>query len=154
MQDFVIPTEKVTWGKKEQHSLEVRGLSFQDFTVLFNTHGKLIEDLFPFIEGFLGSQPDGPVDGKAFGKELLFKAPEVVAHLIALAIDMPDRAVAARMPLPVQIRILEVTWLLTIEESGGLTDFFELLLRLIQSTKQGVHSMSLNRAQLNLDIGS
>ena len=94
MQDFVIPTEKVTWGKKEQHTLEVRGLSFQDFTVLFQTHGKVVEELFPFIEGFLGAQPEGPVDAKAFGKELLFKAPEVVAHLIALATDMPNRAVS------------------------------------------------------------
>lgn len=147
MQDFVIPTERIEWGSKVKQGLEVRGLSFHDLTMLFTAHGKDVDKIFQIIEA--GQQGIG-FDVKEFGAELITKAPQVMAHLIALATDMPDQAVAARMPLPVQIRILEAIYKMTIEETGGLNDFLALALRLMQTVRQTIPSVSSKQANLDL----
>jgi len=149
MQDFIIPTERVEWGSNGKVGFDVRGLSVQDITILFTTHGASVDKIFSFIEG--AHQGDDGFDVKEFGADLIIKAPQVVAQMIALAADMPDQAVAARMPLPVQIRALEQIYKLTIEETGGLTDFLALVLRLIQSAKQAIPSMS---SQQNLNLNN
>lgn len=138
MQDFVIPTTSVVWGQRVKQSLEVRGMSFQDLTLLFTTHGKTVDKIFTMVEGMNGNST---FDMKEFGAELLTQAPQVVATMIALATDMPDQA-AARMPFPVQVKILEAIYQMTVEEAGGLTDFLDLALRLMRSVRQVVPSMS------------
>jgi hypothetical protein len=155
MQDFILPTLNVSWGKSSTHSLEVRGLGFQDITELFVTHGKEVEQVFTIVENAMGASGDpSNLDVKAFGAELITKIPQVVAHVIALATDMPDRAKAARMPFPVQLQILESTYILTIEETGGLESFFEQLLHLLRSVKQTIHSLSSNQETELMKLGT
>jgi hypothetical protein len=142
MQNFVIATENVVWGAEKQNSLTVRGLSFQDFTLLFTQYGKPVDEIFQFIER---AQSGGAVDfnAKAFGADLISTAPQAVASLIALAADEPDQATkAARMPLPVQIRCLEAIYKLTVEEAGGLNDFLALVMRIAKGVSQTARLMS------------
>lgn len=137
MQDLIIPTERVTWGKSVEHGLEVRGLSFQDFTQLFMQHGKALDKVLEFIEGGDAAQAMASTfDVKAFGEGVITKAPQLVAQLIALAADMPDQATqVARMPLPVQMKLLQAIYRLTVEEAGGLADFLQLVLKLAQEVR-------------------
>src|SRR5690606_21816002 len=132
MTDFHISTEVIEWGpENKRNKIEVRGLSFEDFTSLFSTYGKTTDDIFKFIENVQSGDKTSDFDAKAFGADLVVKAPKAVASLIALAADMPDRATqVARMPLPVQVRALEAIYRMTVEEAGGIHDFLSLVLRI------------------------
>ena len=76
MRDFVIPTKTVEWGTSGQ-VVEVRGLSFNDFTLLFTQFGPTVDRVFEFFGQLQSENPE--VDIKAFGVELLHSAPNVVA---------------------------------------------------------------------------
>lgn len=153
MTEFFIPTETLEWGSDTRRSsIALRGLSFDDFTKMFTQYGKTTDDIFQFLES-VKSDDKSDFDAKAFGADLIAKAPKAVASLIALAADMPDReASVARMPLPVQIRALEVIYRLTIEEAGGLADFLDLVLRIAKGVSQKARLM--NSQQINLDLSS
>lgn len=151
MTDFFISTETIEWGSEnKRNKIEVRGLSFEDFTVLFTTYGKATDDIFKFIENVqTGETAD--FDAKAFGADLIIKAPKAVASLIALAADMPDRATqVARMPLPVQVRALEAIYRMTIEEAGGLSDFLALVTRIAKSVSQTTRLLSSRQIDMQL----
>lgn len=155
MQDFIIPTETVKWGRESANGLEVRGLSFHDFTVLFSQYGDAVDKIFELIEGdssTIKAFSDG-IDIKAFGADLLKRAPQLVATLIALATDMPDRATQMeRIPLPVQIKLLEAIYRLTVEDTGGLTNFIQLVLGLAKEVR--LTARALNPAIPESDIGT
>lgn len=155
MQDFVIPTERVTWGKESEYGVEVRGLSFHDFTQLFMQHGKALDKIFEFIEGGESAASDAAnnFDVKEFGVGLIQKSPQLVAQLIALAADSPDRATqVARMPLPVQVKCLEAIYRLTVEEAGGLADFLKLVMQIAREVR--VTARAVNPATPLNDIGT
>lgn len=151
MQDFVIPTERVSWGKDGQYGLDVRGLSYQDFTALFIQFGSGLDKIFELIEGTEQTAED--FDLKEFGGGLVAKSPQLVAHLIALAADMPDRATeVTRMSLPAQIKCLEAIYKLTVEEAGGLANFLKLVLKIAQEVR--ITARAMNPAIPTTDIGS
>lgn len=150
MQDFVVSTETVKWGTKDSQTLEVRGLSFQDFTVLFTQYGKSVDSIFQFVESVQNPGSVSDFNAKEFGDGLLIHAPQAVATVIALAIDMPDRVTqVARMPLPVQLRCLEAIYKLTIEEAGGLEDFLAFVLRLAKNVSGAAKSMTGQMRAIN-----
>ncbi len=149
MTDFHISTETIEWGPRPNR-ITVRGLSFEDFTVMFTTFGKETDQIFKFIES-ANSGEAADFDSTAFGKDLIFKAPKAVASLIALAADMPDRATeVARMPLPVQVKAMEAIYRMTIEEAGGLSDFLALVRRIAKSVSQTTRLMSSPQTSLDL----
>lgn len=151
MTEFFISTEAIEWGPENKRSkIELRGLSFEDFTSLFKTYGKETDDIFKFIES-MQSGGTADFDAKAFGTDLILKAPKAVASLIALAADMPDRATqVARMPLPVQVKAMEVVYRMTVEEAGGLSDFLALVLRIAKGVSQTARLMSSQQTSLDL----
>lgn len=152
MTDFFISTETIEWGpENKRNRIEVRGLSFEDFTRLFTEYGKTTDQIFQFIENIQSSNGKMDFDAKAFGADLIVKAPKAVASLIALAADMPDRATqVARMPLPVQVRALEAIYRMTVEEAGGLSDFLALLLRIAREVSQTARLMNSQQMDLGL----
>lgn len=155
MTEFHISTEKVEWGPEDKRNcIEVRGLSFEDFTNMFTTYGKATDDIFKFIEN-MQSGETADFDAKAFGADLIVKAPKAVASLIALAADMPDRVTqVARMPLPVQVRVLEAIYRMTIEEAGGLSDFLALVTRIAKGVSQTARLMNSRQIDLSLNTGT
>ncbi len=144
MTNFSISTEQVQWGKDNVNSVDIRGLSYQDFTTLFSDNGKVVDEIFTFIEQ--SNAPGGPkFDAKEFGVGLIAKAPLVVAQMIALAADIPDRAKdVARMPLPVQTKCMEAIYRMTVEEAGGFSDFLALITRMAKAVRQKVRLMNLS----------
>lgn len=151
MTDFFISTEAIEWGPEaRRNTITVRGLSFEDFTVLFSQFGKETDKIFQFIES-LQESGKADFDAKAFGAELIASAPKAVASLIALAADMPDRATqVARMPLPVQIRALEAIYRMTVEEAGGIADFLAQVTRIAKGVSQTTHLMSSRQNEFPL----
>lgn len=156
MTDFFISTDTIEWGPESKRSkIEVRGLSFEDFTRLFTEYGKTTDQIFSFIENIQANDGKADFDAKAFGADLIVKAPKAVASLIALAADMPDRATqVARMPLPVQVRALESIYRMTVEEAGGLHDFLALVLRIAKQVSQTARLMNSQQMDLRKNTGT
>ena len=145
---FVIATEDVQWGTGERaQTIQVRGLSYQDFVILFTTFGKGVDQIFNFIDAAAKGGSVANVNVKEFGAGLIADSPAAAALLIALAADMPDRAKdVARMPLPAQIKAMEKIYDLTVTEAGGLADFLALVTRIARSV--ATTTRSLNSSQL------
>ena len=108
-------------------SVSVRGLSLDDVTVLLKHH---LADLDNLMEIYQRDVKDEMAIAAAvqYGVSLAREAPGLVAHVIALACDEPEKVDQARMmPLPVQVELLKAIGTLTFEEVGGAKKFFESL---------------------------
>lgn len=114
----------------------VRGVSLQDAVQLIRHHGPVLTEMFQSIM----SGKDVKVsltDFSKVGQELLAKAPQAAAELIALASDEGDPKsikVASRLPFPVQLEAVEKIGKLTFIAEGGLPKFLETVIRIAQGT--------------------
>lgn len=140
MTDFLYETKDVTWGKAgSEKVLRVRGLSTQDLTHAFRTHKDSINKAFALAENRV--EDDQKIT--EFGMELMDQFPELVALLIALAADIPDRAgEIVRLPAPTQLRLMLAVYELTIEDTGGLQDFLQTVFALLNRVKTVTHSLN------------
>lgn len=116
-------------------SVSVRGLSLDDVSVLMSHHLSDLDNLLDIYRR--GVDESLAVAATAqYAIRLVKEAPGLVAHLIALAVDEPSHVDKARgLPMPTQIRILEVAGRLTFEEAGGAKKFVESLGSLINNMK-------------------
>lgn len=146
MTDFLYETKDVTWGKAgAEKVLSVRGLSTQDLTIAFRTHKDSINKAFALAEG----RVEDDQDITAFGMELMEQFPNLVALLIALAADIPDRArEISRLPAPTQLKLMLAVYELTIEDTGGLQDFLQQVFALLNRVKTATHSLNSREGQL------
>ncbi len=132
-------TTKVTWGKDASRELSVRGLSTQDLTLVIKTHKDSLTKLFEAAEGRLENNED--LTG--FGMELMDEFPDLVALLIALAADMPDKSgEVLRLPAPIQLRLMQAVYELTIEDTGGIEDFLQNVFALLKKVRGMTHSLN------------
>ena len=127
-------TETVTWGREgKERSLTVRGLSTRDLTTAIRSHGDSLNKLFQAAEGKL----DAGDDLTTFGMELMDQFPDLVATLVALAADQPDRSgQILQLPAPTQLRLMEAIYTLTVVETGGLNDFLSRVFNVVRSVRQ------------------
>lgn len=147
MTDFLYDTETVTWGKNGKKSLTVRGLSSEDLTVAIRHHKESLDKLFNLVEGKLQLENDQLT---GFGMELMDQFPSLVALLIALAADMPNRAgEVQRLPVPVQLRLIEAIYQLTIEDTGGLNDFLSRVFTLLRQVRTTMPLPNLKQEQVD-----
>ncbi len=146
MTDFLYSTEEVKWGKAgNEKVLNVRGLSVQDLTTAIRDHKDSLNKAFSFAEGRLEEDQNLT----EFGMELMEQFPELVALLIALAADMPNRAGEIKhLPAPVQLRLMVAIYELTIEDTGGLQDFLHQVFAIINQLKKTTHSLNSQVGQI------
>lgn len=130
--DFQIFTETVPF---RGGSVTVRGLALDDITVLL--HNKLadLDDLMALY----GDHVDDRVAITAtaqYAIGLVRRSPDLVATIIALAADEPEmESRARRLPLPVQVNIIERIVELTFVEAGGVKKFVESLMQLLTKVR-------------------
>lgn len=122
LHDFDIPS--VTIENQGRPVIDVRGLSFIDISTLVNRHRADMEKLFTIYKEFT-SKEGASLVGDAlimrYGFELINEAPGILAHVIALAADEPDRVQqVSKLPATSQIDALVAIARLTIEDFGGL----------------------------------
>jgi len=139
MNDFLYNTEDVKWGREgSERVLTVRGLSTQDLTITIRTHKDSLTKAFELAEGRLEDE-----NLTEFGLELMEQFPGLVAQLIALAADKPDKAgEIGCLPAPVQLRLMLAVYELTIEDTGGLQDFLQQVFAILNRIKATTHSLS------------
>lgn len=140
MTDFLYNTEEVKWGREgNEKVLTVRGLSTQDLTIAIRTHKDSLTKAFQMAEGRL----EDDQNLSEFGLELMEQFPGLVAQLIALATDKPDRAgEIQRLPAPIQLRLMLAIYELTVEDTGGLQDFLQQVFVILNRIKATTHSLN------------
>ncbi|MRJ43347.1 hypothetical protein AKK84_14060 [Idiomarina sp. FeN1w] len=76
--------------------------------------------------------------------ELMEQFPGLVAQLIALATDKPDKAgEIERLPAPIQLKLMLAVYELTVEDTGGLQDFLQQVFAILDRIKATTHSLNL-----------
>jgi hypothetical protein len=126
LKDYVIPRAKITLpGPKvdgEKPFFEVRGITLDDMTFLVNQH---LEPITRALKLYQESREDILKTGNLSGfvMTLARDFPALAAEVISAASDSLDeatRAVAAKLPLSVQISALSEIVRLSLEDAGGL----------------------------------
>jgi hypothetical protein len=129
LKGLVIPTTTI---KVPGGEIAVRGLSFNDLSVLVQGYGPALKGLFEKLTGS-GLEDVSLDDAGKFAMALLETVPEAAACIIALGAGEPDDvAVAATLPFPVQLEALEAVAVLTFNTEGGAKKVVETVIRLAQ----------------------
>lgn len=110
--DTVTVALKPSLGDKSP-TVELKGLSFHDFSKLIRVHYHDLDGLFDIYENSAGQDLSAIAVGR-FATTLIADAPGLVSHIIALAAGEEDQLEAVQsLPLIVQIDALKAI--------GGLT---------------------------------
>lgn len=126
--DLVIETKQIS-DANNQVLFSVRGLCFNDLTVLIREFGEDLDSLFEFAQ-------KKDVKDSELIEVLLSELPEVVSKAIALAADEPDFAhIVTRLPLKVQADSIREVWRMTVDASGGLKKLVGSLMSLMTTMK-------------------
>lgn len=142
--NFILRKRKIEFDDGE-NSIEVRGLSVSDVSILIETHRDTAERLF---DKFTGRHPDSISMDEAADVALgmVTSFPTVMAHVIALAADANDRiGDVVQLPVDVQVAALEAVAALTISMTGGLKNFVEMVLRMAQGANHLVTELKTPR---------
>lgn len=133
-------------GKPDQ-TIQIRGLSTKDLVKLMRVHGpsmvmlfertlanKLHEDKLAYDMAVAkGADPNAveetPLDLGPIILQLVEQFPDLIADLVVLVSDDPNPneafKVAQRLPVPVQLKLLQEVSRLTLEDHGGLGELIE-----------------------------
>lgn len=130
---FTPATETVALPDGEKFA--VRGLSFEDFTILLRDHYASLEVLFDryVSEAALAKVDQDAADGalglgdiRGVVLEALREAPALLGDVIARAADETENPHMARyLPMGVQIEAIQKIVELTLTQEGGLEKLFE-----------------------------
>lgn len=147
--DVVVFKEKGKPGEdkyRPEQKLRVRGLGLEDLMKLLRVHGpgmvtifnqtvqavRLAEATAESVEAKLNIDP---LDAVRIFQIAFEQAPDLVADLIVLASDsdtpVEDVKKARKLPLPVQLKLLQEIFRLTLEEHGGLGELMETVMMLL-----------------------
>lgn len=114
-------------GDGETHS--VRGLSFEDISMLVQHHLPDLEELFDLFAN-ISEQSDDQFETVVVN--LLQRAPGLAANIIAVAGDEPDAPQqAAMLPAPLQMEMLLKIGDFTFQEVGGVKKGMESIAALL-----------------------
>lgn len=135
---FTLPTETITLPRDQ--TMVVRGLSFEDITILVKAYGGDLTALFSQMASGQGEL--ALTDTTALVAKFFNMAPLAAAHAIALAADAPEYVEAARrLPLPVQLDAIEKIAALTFEVEGGPKKVLETVIRIAQGTTEVIQGL-------------
>lgn len=140
LSDLVIPTKTI---ELPSGSFDVRGLSLSEISYLVLNHRDIIESIFARMTG---RDPDsiGIDDADQLGQELLMRAPQFAAEVIALASDGDFRSnvvVAKRLPTDAQILALDAIGRLTFTSEQTLKKVIECLIASMTGVKKAMQSL-------------
>jgi hypothetical protein len=130
LKDFKIASDVVTF---RGGSLELRGLSLNDFSVLMRGYMAELNNLFKLYEDD-ASRDLAITQSVKFATTIVQEAPGMVAQMIVLCGDEDQSLLptAAKLPLPVQVECVRKIIELTFEEAGGAKKFLDSLVGMVK----------------------
>jgi len=112
--------ETISVKLNKNTSVDLHGISMNDFSKLLRVHYQDLSALFDQYENSTGLQMTNVALGR-YAMNLIRDCPALVAHMIAIAADEPDMVdMAAKLPLLAQLDCLKAIGKLTMEEVGNL----------------------------------
>lgn len=119
---------------EDEHLCYVRALGLTDVGNLIESHLHDLDTLFDRVAA--GGDVFAPGVGDNIMLMLVKDAPEIAAHIIAMAADEPGAVVqAGTLPMPVQLEALVKIFNLTFTDYGGPKKFFETVMSLYAKAK-------------------
>jgi hypothetical protein len=136
LKDFKIASDVVTF---RGGSLELRGLSLNDFSVLMRGYLPELNNLFKLYEDE-ATRENAISQSVKFATTLVQETPQMVAQMIVLCADEDQSllSVAARLPITVQVECIRKIIELTFEEAGGAKKFLDSLVGMVKTMGPGV----------------
>lgn len=123
-------------------NLAVRGLGLSDISRLVQNYRSDLEGAFEKVS----QAAESAVEDDGFIAGLLEQAPDLVAEIIALATDQPHKAKdAAKLPLSLQVAILEKAGELTFVGEGGVGKTLEIVINMIGGATQVADQLTQNQ---------
>jgi hypothetical protein len=135
LKDFKIASDVVTF---RGGSLELRGLSLNDFSVLMRNYLPELNNLFQLYENE-ATRDNAITQSVKFASTVVQEAPGMVAQMIVLCGDEEQSLlpVAARLPITVQVECVRKIIELTFEEAGGAKKFLDSLVGMVKTMGPG-----------------
>lgn len=130
LKDFQIAKDSVTF---RGGSLELRGLSLNDFSFLMRDYMSEINNLFKLYDNS-STRESAIAQATQFAVTIVRETPNMVAQAIVLCAD-EDQAmlpIAAKLPLPMQVECVRKILALTFEEAGGAKNFLDSLVGMVK----------------------
>jgi hypothetical protein len=136
LKDFKIASDVVTF---RGGSLELRGLSLNDFSVLMRGYLPELNNLFKLYEDE-ATRENAISQSVKFATTLVQEAPQMVAQMIVLCGDEDQSLlpVASRLPITVQVECIHKIIELTFEEAGGAKKFLDSLVGMVKVMGPGM----------------
>lgn len=137
LKDIKIP--KVDVMVAADSSFAVRGLSTSDIEHLVRAHGESMRDLFnEFVNGETKITDLGPVL-----RQLISRAPRLVADVINLAADADaeDALMTPKLPVAIQVNALTCIVGLTLSVEGDMGKALETAIRVLGGVNGGMGEM-------------
>lgn len=150
LKDLQLPSDTVTMPNGERFA--VRGLSVVDIAAIVRNRGPEVKALFARLTGASGGNDPTAInfeDMGELGASLFSIAPEIAVDIVAFGFDAGDpegRAVAARLPFPIQLEAIEKVGKLTFEMEGGVKKVLEIVVRLFKGTRSAVAEVRASRS--------
>jgi hypothetical protein len=135
LKDFKIASDVVTF---RGGSLELRGLSLNDFSVLMRNYLPELNNLFQLYENE-ATRDNAISQSVKFASTVVQEAPGMVAQMIVLCGDEDTSLlpVAAKLPITVQVECVRKIIELTFEEAGGAKKFLDSLVGMVKTMGPG-----------------
>lgn len=126
--------ERVEIKQGDRVICSVRGLGTDDVSVLVRAHLDALNELFA-----LSQRVDNQFGSTAFFMQVVTAAPQIAMDVIALAADEPGYPADARkLPMGLQIKILQEVVRLTFEDIGGPKAVVGLVLSMVQQNQKSM----------------
>ena len=131
--DYTVPTVLIDTGDGKKRP--VRGLSTEDIGLLIVNH---LDAMMEMTTLFIASQKDVMATGNL--SELLVLAsrsfPNLVSEVISIVTDEP-KLEKMRLPAPLQLKIIQTSFMLTVQEAGGLGNLTAMLSGAVKAAVAG-----------------
>jgi hypothetical protein len=131
--DYKAPTVLIDTGDGKERA--VRGLSLEDLSQLVSSH---LDEMMEITTLYIQSQKDVFASTNMTDVVLIAvrQFPKIVSEVISIVTDTPELR-GVRLPVGLQIRVIQAAAKLTVEDAGGLGNLSATLQSVVNATVAG-----------------
>lgn len=131
--DYKVPTIDIDTGDGKLRP--IRGLALEDFSILVSAH---LDDMMEIATLYVQSQKDVLAGTNMTDIVMLVSRqfPKVISEVISMVTDTPELK-ELRLPVGLQIKIIQTSIKLTLEDAGGLGNLTATFQSVVDAAVEG-----------------